>query len=280
MEDNRYGMSVGVLEGSTLEYHTPSSFAREALFCCYLTGDYLCGNQYCIDRESFEFLQLMYILDGALEVSSRGTTVTAGPNTIIMLDCRQPHRYWCPEHVHFQWLHFTGNASDAYAEYLFRNFGLVFSGPHIKPLQAAFQDILTTMRGVQNEHLMSARFHTILGELAAPQQLSATQNAAIRPALAYISKNSEREVTVEQLAAACGLSPCHFIRVFKKHTGNTPHEYLLHYRLGQAKELLLRTAMSIEEIGERCGFNSASHFVRAFRQSNAMTPLQFRKAGF
>ena len=76
------------------------------------------------------------------------------------------------------------------------------------------------------------------------------------------------------------MSISHFIRSFKKYAGCTPHEYLLSYRLRQAKELLLSTDDTIERIAEQCGFHSASHFARAFRKNLSMTPSEFRNLRF
>ncbi|WP_363673418.1 AraC family transcriptional regulator [uncultured Mitsuokella sp.] len=59
-----------------------------------------------------------------------------------------------------------------------------------------------------------------------------------------------------------------------------PHEYVLLYRLRQSKHLLQTTADSIETIAEKCGFNSASHFARAFKHVNHMIPTDFRHLDF
>lgn len=76
------------------------------------------------------------------------------------------------------------------------------------------------------------------------------------------------------------MSTSHFIRSFQKHLGRTPHEYLLAYRLRQSKQLLLTTDLTMEQIAEKCGFNSASHFARAFRSSNNLRPSEFRRMQF
>ena len=69
-----------------------------------------------------------------------------------------------------------------------------------------------------------------------------------------------------------------------RETGRTPHEYLSAVRLRHAKELLTETALSVEEIGFRCGFSSSTAFIRSFRQATSITPASFRKyfdpAGF
>ena len=73
------------------------------------------------------------------------------------------------------------------------------------------------------------------------------------------------------------MSKYHLSRIFKKYTGFSPYEYLLNERLTQGKTLLQNTRLSVEEIAQRVGFNSASHFIRMFRKYEGLTPLQFRK---
>lgn len=62
--------------------------------------------------------------------------------------------------------------------------------------------------------------------------------------------------------------------------GYTPHEYLVAYRLMQAKQMLLTNQLSIEQIAELCGFHSASHFARAFRKNNGISPSEFKQMRF
>lgn len=76
------------------------------------------------------------------------------------------------------------------------------------------------------------------------------------------------------------MSTSHFIRSFQKYLGRTPHEYLLSFRLLRSKQLLLSAELSVEQIADQCGFNSASHFARAFRKSNGISPSEFRKMQF
>ena len=72
------------------------------------------------------------------------------------------------------------------------------------------------------------------------------------------------------------MSKYHLSRIFKKYTGFSPYEYLLNERLTQENPLQ-NTRLSVEEIAQRVGFNSASHFIRMFRKYEGLTPLQFRK---
>ena len=88
----------------------------------------------------------------------------------------------------------------------------------------------------------------------------------------------ERELPLEELAAAAYLSPFHFSRLFKKVTGASPHAYLAALRIERAQRLLATTDLSITEISTRVGYASSSHFGKAFRQANGLTPRAFREA--
>lgn len=100
----------------------------------------------------------------------------------------------------------------------------------------------------------------------------------IRRAVELMHANLNRDLPLEEIAAAAYLSPFHFSRVFKKLTGATPHAYLATLRAVRAQELLAETDLSITEVSSRVGYTSPSHFTKAFRQSTGMTPRSFRAA--
>jgi AraC-like DNA-binding protein len=73
------------------------------------------------------------------------------------------------------------------------------------------------------------------------------------------------------------LSPHHFKRIFKEHTGCTPHRYLLDIRLEKAKELLVRDGSPIEAVARQCGFVNAGHFAVAFKRATKLPPSEYRR---
>jgi len=97
-------------------------------------------------------------------------------------------------------------------------------------------------------------------------------------ALEYIEANLGRDIHLNELAEAAGLSPFHFATLFKQSTGSSPHQYLLQRRLERAKELLRRSAMSLSEISLETGFADQSHFTNVFRRFMGATPSKFRSS--
>jgi AraC-like DNA-binding protein len=100
----------------------------------------------------------------------------------------------------------------------------------------------------------------------------------IRRSVELMHAQLEQDLSLKEIAAASYLSPFHFVRVFKKLTGTTPHAYLASIRNSRAQLLLADPNFSITEISSRVGYSSPSHFTKAFRQATGLTPRAFRKA--
>lgn len=93
----------------------------------------------------------------------------------------------------------------------------------------------------------------------------------------YMREHYNENISVDALAEAAHLSKYHFIRRFKKYYGSTPHEYMVLCRIDNAKNLLINTETTIEEIAEICGFSSLSAFSLCFKNSVGINPTEFRK---
>lgn len=100
----------------------------------------------------------------------------------------------------------------------------------------------------------------------------------IRRAVELMHAQLERELPLEELAAAAHLSPFHFSRLFKKLTGATPHSYLATLRAARAQALLAESDLSMTEVAARVGYASSSHFSKAFRRATGLSPRDFRRA--
>jgi len=100
----------------------------------------------------------------------------------------------------------------------------------------------------------------------------------IRRAVELMHTHLDRDLPLEEIAAAAYLSPFHFARLFKKLTGAPPHAYLAALRARRAQTLLTESDFSITEIAARVGYGSSSHFSKAFRQATGLSPRAFRAA--
>ena len=102
----------------------------------------------------------------------------------------------------------------------------------------------------------------------------------IKEAMNYIDLNYSRDVSVEEIADACGLNRSYFGKLFKETMGQSPQQYLIQYRMTKASELLKATRISIAEVGRSVGYENQLHFSRAFKNVFGISPSQYRAKHF
>lgn len=90
--------------------------------------------------------------------------------------------------------------------------------------------------------------------------------------------NLAGEMSIRDLAEACGFSQAHFSRAFRQATGKPPHRWLLEQRVERAKKLLAHTDDDISAIALACGFADQSHLTRVFFRATGITPGAWRRA--
>jgi len=100
--------------------------------------------------------------------------------------------------------------------------------------------------------------------------------SAIKHALGYIYSESHRDLSLDEIASASGLSKYYFAHEFKRLTGQTAISYLNGVRCEKATELLTADTLSIEGIALECGFSSASYFIKTFQKYYNISPGEYR----
>ncbi|MGE5544770.1 MAG: helix-turn-helix domain-containing protein [Bacillota bacterium] len=99
----------------------------------------------------------------------------------------------------------------------------------------------------------------------------------IEKAKEYIESHWLERFDLGKTAKAAGLSKAHFTKLFKKHTGITPHEYYINYKISKLKEKLLDTNISIAQAFAACNMNYSGHFARVFKEKTGVSPSAYRK---
>ena len=95
--------------------------------------------------------------------------------------------------------------------------------------------------------------------------------------LDYIAVNYGNNILLEDMAAQASLSPSHFSRLFKQTIGQSPYQFLMSYRIEQAKKMLDNPHKLMVDIAIGCGFSDQAHFSRIFKKIEGLTPKQYRK---
>ena len=93
----------------------------------------------------------------------------------------------------------------------------------------------------------------------------------------FMDENVERDITLEEIAKHAAMNKTYFSTMFKRFNGISPWDYITIKRVEKAVALIKTTSLSKLEIAQRCGFNSASNFYKAFRRIMGHTPSEIKK---
>ena len=233
-------------------------------------------------RKNFNSFLLMYVLEGSLILEFNSRKWTVNKYKFILIDCYQEHSYYTATGCEAIWIHFDGITARKMYEMCVDKLGNVFSLddplPVINYMAKIYQPFV--QKESIKEILLSKYLNDILTELIvySPLQIKAVQRAStIENARLYIQEHIQEDLRIEDLARNSLMSTYHFIRVFKKETNMTPHEYIINYRILIAKILLSESNLSINEICYQSGFSSASIFCGTFKKWVGETPTAYRK---
>lgn len=130
-----------------------------------------------------------------------------------------------------------------------------------------------------------AAVHATLAEifdrLPAPEQAKLLRHThtdmTLRRALDHIQGRLDTDLSNPVLAARCGISTDHLIRLFRRHLGQTPVQYVQERRLTAAARELVHGDDSIEVLAERFGFANRFYFTRIFTRRMGQPPATWRK---
>ena len=134
--------------------------------------------------------------------------------------------------------------------------------------------------GLEREARLMEALALLVTRHADPAPVPAQTNgdhARIRRVRDLIEDELGEDLALETLAAEAQMSSWHFLRVFRRETGATPHLYVLQRRLARARRLL-EAGESLAEVAAATGFSDQSHLTNRFRRTYGVTPAVFRLA--
>jgi transcriptional regulator GlxA family with amidase domain len=104
-----------------------------------------------------------------------------------------------------------------------------------------------------------------------------TSQPKLAKAVALMEANIEEPMTLDELAQYVGLSRRQLERLFQKYLHCVPTRYYMELRLRRARQLLLQTEMSVFDVAFACGFVSAPHFSKCYRDFFSIPPRDERR---
>jgi AraC-like DNA-binding protein len=105
---------------------------------------------------------------------------------------------------------------------------------------------------------------------------SGRETRRVVEAIRLVESDAARPLELKDMAAVAGMSKYHFLRVFRRLTGVTPHRYLISARLRRAALALASTRRPVIAVALDSGFRDLSTFNKTFRSVFGLTPTQYR----
>lgn len=104
-----------------------------------------------------------------------------------------------------------------------------------------------------------------------------SQNNILKSAKDYIYNNYNKKLTIDDIAEDIYISKYYLSHIFKDNLNMTINEYITRVRIEKAVELMQRRDLSMNDIMNKIGFSSQSHFTKTFKKIMGVTPGNYRK---
>src|ERR1700739_3092107 len=102
-------------------------------------------------------------------------------------------------------------------------------------------------------------------------------SARLRRIKELVHAKMEDDLSLDEMAQSVGLSTAHFARMFRKSTGETPHQFVLRQRVERAKAMLRAPDARVLDVAGACGFKTQQHFAQVFCDVCGVSPTRYRQ---
>ncbi|CAM4123358.1 AraC family transcriptional regulator [Paenibacillus alkaliterrae] len=226
-----------------------------------------------------------YTLSGEGKLDLDGRTYPLRAGTAFLVKIPSSHRYYytheAGEPWEFIWLNAKGeDALRMWDRILDRSGHILTLQPKSLPI-ARFWELYRAIsedRESESSALSSLLYNFLLSMLA-PDVASAPDlesHPLVRKAESFMKENYALNLSLEDIASHCGISRAYLCRLFQKQELISPLEFLRRRRIEAAVTMLRSTAVSVQEVGMLCGFDSPSYFGKVFRRYLGLSPREYR----
>jgi AraC-like DNA-binding protein len=276
-----------------------------------------CDTRWRYRNTNSPFSRLLLIIDGEAQVTHHGKKYILRAGNLHLIPCFAFCDYYTPEWFEFYYVHFTTRVEGGVDLFTIQEYEYgVDAGirsqalfEHLLYLNPArpycpYRKIANRLQQFSGNQLNVAIFghdfevkseqnpgdiietDGIMRQLLAPILRTAHAYSDknkyeamqyFKDALEFIDNNLDKQITLEEIANQCYLSPVYFSNLFYEKLGIRPTQYINQKRIQKIQTLLVCTNKSIKEISEECGFKDTNYFCRIFKKYIGTSPAKYRK---
>lgn len=242
-------------------------------------------------------LEMIRVIDGTLNVRLNNSTYTAKQNDILFVNPEIIHSA-IPENCRYECIVFDISYLSAAFEgcrYFFE--GLLnneyFINEYISFDNSEIHSLVANVFNLMKHNSSGYKFkvigemYKVFGEIidlhlyshiSGVSEMTADKNVLkLKNVLLFMRNNYDKQITLNDMAAAANMSSKYFCYFFKEMTCKSPVEYLNTYRIEKAARKLITSDISVTDVAFACGFNDLSYFIKIFKTYKGITPSKFRR---
>ena len=266
---------------------TKQQYADTPLILRMLGRDHIQEN---VNRpEGLPLWQVIYGVSGRGRFRIDGRNYSLFEGQAALLPPHTAHRY---ESTGDEWtVHFIGFGGNSCQKFLYDlrfsepgvyhivdNGGLSSGfGAHISAMESIFLSKMPLKHRALSKELYAALLDLSAGSRFDKHFQGEKEDETVSDILYYLEEHFSEDIALSDLAEKFHMTPEYLCTRFKQGSGDTVSGYLRRIRIGRARILLMENPeLPLREIGEMCGFRSASYFGKVFREMTGTTPQKFR----
>ena len=240
---------------------------------------------YIIRKEGCSQYILIYCTEGKGWFSVDGKRTNVNANQFFVIPEGVSHSYGSSNNDPWSiyWVHFNGTQASYFLENNRTN--------HISPSKISriddriqlFEEIIQNLEmgySLENVHYANIcllHFLASFKYISQFRQIRRIREKDLIDDTIYFMKEFVHEkLTLKTIASEIGLSPSQYSLVFRRKTGRSPMDYLLHLRIQKACQFLDATDFRIKEIALKVGYDDPYYFSRIFKKVMGTSPVNYR----
>lgn len=226
-----------------------------------------------------------YIYKGSGIFTGKTSTYTLMPGQAFVM-----FPYQTASHVadgidpwEYGWIEFAG----ASVPEIFNASKITMSSPIItdstsQPLGKALMRILdaSKQKNISYQMILARLWEfsdTLLQLRANTERAVSMSEIYINQAISYIHSAQISSIDVSNIAKHIGIDRSYLTQIFKKQLNIAPQKYIVNYKMTLAKDMLLKSSLTLADVSEALGYSDPVNFFKAFKKNHKLTPTTWRK---
>ena len=271
-----------------VEYQMFNDSSFDDCFICFT------GREACLPLHSFgPSVRPAYLIhyitsgEGSFTYNETEYSLKAGNAFLIEPDIMSYYRADKENPWTYIWFGLRGNNVNRF----FERIGLNKNNPiaffdDIGRIENIFEKVLKTgSGGIKEEFTRQALLYEFLSCISSETSVHINitrsdefiKSNYVLSAIEFIQNNFFNNIKVHDVAAHIGISRNYLFTLFKEAMGHSPKEYIAHFKLSRACNMLDDSSLSVEDVALYCGFEDANTFSKAFKKQFNLSPSKYKK---